>query len=126
MEVLRPTERVPIDAEPLAVAVSINRLVPGTMHRIKLQQMGSCRSITARIIDMDKLNTGAVPECSKHKPADPAETVDSNAHRETAQNRRTDQLIFMRQHRLMRAQAWRLPIALRSASHGRLIQTIAR
>ena len=82
---MRPTERVPIDAEPLAVAVAINRLVPATMHRIKLQQMGSCRGITARIIDMDKLNAGAVPERSKHKPADPAETVDSNAHQETAQ-----------------------------------------
>ncbi len=75
---------------------------------------------------MDKLNTGAVPERSKHKPADPAETVDSNAHRETAQQRCIDQPILMHQHRLMQAKAWRLPIALWGVSHGRLIQTIAR
>ena len=85
MVVLRPTKRVPIDAEPLAVAVAINRLVPATMHRIKLQQMGCCRGITGRLMDMHKLNARAIPESSQHKPADPTETVDSSARRKTAQ-----------------------------------------
>ncbi len=50
------------------------------MNGVEGEQVGGGLSITAAIVDVDKLNAGTAPQGPKHQAADAAKAVDADFH----------------------------------------------
>ena len=58
----------------------MHRLLPAAMNGVEGEQVGGGLSITAAIVDVDKLNAGTAPQGPKHQAADAAKAVDADFH----------------------------------------------
>ena len=54
--------------------------MPLSMHRVKAKQVGGRVNIASALIDMDNLKVWGTPVLTKGKPANTAETIDSNSY----------------------------------------------
>src|SRR5690606_15286767 len=60
-----------------AVAVAARLVLPATMHRVEVQQMGVGRRIADRVVDLRELQLRPAPGRTQGQSSDAAEAVDA-------------------------------------------------
>src|SRR5690606_41548054 len=71
----RDLNALAVDQDALAFAARL--MLPAAVHRVEIQQMGVCRRIASRVVDLHKLQFRPAPGSAQRQATDTTKTVDT-------------------------------------------------